>query len=253
MNEALTVDDLTFEVRRSGRRKTLEIIVDRGGELIIAAPRGLDASVMEDFVREKRFWLYTKIAEKEARRQPVGGKEFVSGEGFPYLGRSYRLLLVDEQDRPLKLEAGCFRLRREEAPRGREHFIRWYSEHARPWLRKRLRQWAPRMGIEAPGLEIRDLGFRWGSCGHAGTLNFHWATILLPPSIIDYVIVHELAHLQEPNHTPEFWLRVERALPEYDQRRTWLAEHGGEFVVLWGWCAGHPRAIQRGAARRPNL
>jgi len=106
MTERLAVDDLTFEVRRSARRKTLEITVDRGGELIVTAPPGVAHEVMATFVRDKKFWLYTKIAEKKTRQQLVVGKEFVSGEGFPYLGRSYRLLLVDEQDVPLKLERG---------------------------------------------------------------------------------------------------------------------------------------------------
>jgi predicted metal-dependent hydrolase len=230
--ELLDVDDLSFQVRRSPRRKTLEITLDRGGELIISAPPETDAERIAEFVREKRFWLYTKMAEKEARHQSLEVKELVSGEGFPYLGRSYRLLLVDEQGPPLKLEAGRFRLRRSLAPQGREHFVRWYTEHARPWLQRRVRGWASRMGASPTGVEVCDLGFRWGSCSQAGTLNFHWATITLPPSVVDYVIVHELAHLSEPNHTPEFWLRVSRALPDYGQRKTWLAEHGGRHLVL---------------------
>lgn len=232
MTETLAVDDLIFEVRRSTRRRTLEITLDRGGELRISAPPGVGDERLVAFVREKRFWLYTKMAEKETRQQPFGVREFVSGEGFPYLGRSYRLLLVDEQDAPLKLEAGRFRLLRPLAPDGREQFVRWYTEHARHWLKRRVKGWAARMGVEPKGVEVRDLGFRWGSCGQPGNLNFHWATILLPVSIVDYVIVHELAHLVEPNHTPEFWLRVGRALPEFEQRKGWLAEQGGGQVVL---------------------
>jgi predicted metal-dependent hydrolase len=230
--ESLTVDDLTFEVRRSPRRRTVEITLDRGGALIISAPPDTDETLLADFVREKRFWLYTKMAEKASHQRPLEAKELVSGEGFPYLGRSYRLLLVDEQDVPLKLEAGRFKLLRPLAAEGREPFVRWYTEHARHWLRQRVKAWAARMGVEPEGVEVRDLGFRWGSCSQAGNLNFHWATILLPPSIVDYVIVHELAHLVEPNHTPEFWLRVGRALPEYEQRKVWLAEHGGRHLLL---------------------
>lgn len=229
--DTLMVDDLTLEVRRSSRRQTLEITVDRGGELIVSAPTGVEDEVLTRFVREKQFWIYTKLAEKEALQRPVVTKEFVSGEGFAYLGRSYRLLVVNDQEVPLKLEAGRFKLLRSEAARGREHFIRWYSEHARTWLRRRVAGWASRMGVEPTSIEVRDLGFRWGSCGQAGGVNFHWATILLPPTIVDYVIVHELAHLVEANHTPEFWLRVGRAMPEYEQRKRWLAEHGVEVQL----------------------
>lgn len=228
----LQVDELSFQVKRSPRRQTLELIVDRNGELVIAAPKDTDEGAMAAFVREKKFWLYRKLAEKETKQQPASGKEFVSGEGFLYLGRSYRLLLVQGQDAPLKLAGGRFRLREDLTPQGREAFIRWYSERASHWLAKRIHGWSTRVGVAAESIEIRDLGYRWGSCSKGGTLNFHWATILLPPSVIDYVIVHELVHLIEANHTPTFWRHVGRVLTDYEQRRTWLAEQGGAYVSL---------------------
>lgn len=230
MSQLLLVDDLSFEIKRSSRRHTLELIVDRGGELVIAAPAEASEDVMAAFVRKKKIWLYRKLAEKEARQQPSSGKEFVSGEGFSYLGRSYRLLLAEGQTAPLRLANGRFHLRADRAAQGRETFIDWYTERARSWLKKRIASWAPRVGVEPQGIEIRELGYRWGSCSKAGTLNFHWATILLPPSVIDYVVVHELVHLIEPNHTPVFWQQVGRVLPDYVQRKTWLAEKGGAYV-----------------------
>lgn len=230
-HDELVVDDLHFEIRRSSRRKTLELIVDRGGELIIAAPNDLDESVMEDFVREKRFWLYTKLAEKETRRHKTPDKEFVDGEGFLYLGRSYRLLLVDEQDAPLKLLSGRFRLRRTLTTKGRNVFVKWYTSHAKTWIKRRISEWEGRMGATITGVQVQDLGFRWGSCSSSGMVNFHWATILLPASIVDYVIVHELAHLIEPNHTPAFWGLVERVMPDYEQRKSWLATHGHRHML----------------------
>jgi len=232
MSPTLTVDDLMFEVLPSPNRKTVELTVERDGHLTIRAPAGTDDSVLTGFVQEKRFWLYQKIAMKNAMRQAVATKEFVSGEGFPYLGRSYRLLLVDHQDVPLKLENGRFRMNRGDADKGRELFIAWYALHALPWIRSRVRLFAPRVGVEPAKVEVRDLGFRWGSCGRAGTLNFNWATILLPPAIVEYVIVHELVHILEANHTPEFWQRVERAMPDYERRKAWLAENGAGYVVL---------------------
>ncbi len=232
MTEQLVVDELTFEVRRSSRRKTVELTVDRDGELRITAPPQADAGWLERFVREHRFWLYTKLAEKEALQRPVGTKQFVTGEGFPYLGRSYRLLLVDGQGEALQLKGGRFRLARGLASRGREVFTEWYCRNGGAWLRRRVEGWAQRMDLVPTSVEVRDLGFRWGSCGRKGGVNFHWATVLLPPSVVDYVIVHELAHLEEPHHTPAFWRRVERAMPDHADRRRWLAERGGGLVVL---------------------
>ncbi len=232
MTDTLTVDDLTFELRRSTRRRTLELVVDREAELVILAPAKTPVPVMEEFVREKRFWLYTKLAEKDALSQPVQEREFVSGEMFPYLGRSYRLLLVNTQNRPLNLEQGRFRLLRSEADSGRTHFVRWYAGHAQPWLTNRMRRFSSRIGVEPSSVQVRDLGFRWGSCGKNRSLYFHWATITLPPSLIEYVLVHELVHLKERNHTPSFWQRVERAMPDYRERRRGLAERGGNFPAI---------------------
>ena len=89
-----------------------------------------------------------------------------------------------------------------------------------------------RMGVKPTEIRVQDLGFRWGSCGKSGSVNFHWATLLFPPPVIDYVIVHELAHLVEPDHSKKFWNLVAKTLPEYEQRKAWLAERGGRELVL---------------------
>ena len=140
---AFAVDELCFELRRSPRRSTVQVTVDRFGELVLSAPEHCDTGVLERFVREKRFWIYTKLAQKEARRPAPVRKEFVNGEGFPYLGRSYRLLLVDEQEVPLKLTNGRFQLDRHGLGRARSHFVEWYASRGREWLEQRVRRWVP--------------------------------------------------------------------------------------------------------------
>jgi predicted metal-dependent hydrolase len=222
----LIVGDLQFSLKRSTRRKTMQITVDRGGELLISAPPGVDEIKLRQFVEEKRFWIYTKLAEKDRLQRSVPNKEFVDGEGFQYLGRSYRLKLVDDQDVPVKLLNGRFRLRRELAAEGRTHLIQWYSAHAKHWLWDKIGEYAARMEVQPAGIKVQDLGYRWGSCGKGNWLYFHWKTILLPPRIAEYVVVHELVHLHQPHHTPEFWQRVKRAMPDFEKRKTWLAEHG---------------------------
>jgi predicted metal-dependent hydrolase len=112
------------------------------------------------------------------------------------------------------------------------HFIRWYVDHGKTWLDRCLSRLAGRVGVAPAGLDVRDLGHRWGSCGKDGNVSFHWATILLPPSVVEYVAVHELVHLREPHHSAEFWRRVERTMPDYEERRRWLADRGAVFVAL---------------------
>lgn len=140
-------------------------------------------------------------------------KELVGGKGFAYLGRSYRLKLVDEQSVALKLATGRFRLR---------------IQYPHGWLAQRMADFRNHMAISPDRVKVQDLGYRWGSCGKGDWLYFHRKITLLPAPIAEYVLVHELAHLHEPHHTPEFWLRVERAITDYARRKTWLADHGIE-------------------------
>ena len=226
MSPVLTIDDLAFEVRHSASRKTLGLTVGRMGELVLSAPPGVPDEQLREFVMRKRLWVYKQLARKEALQHVVRHKVFTDGEGFAYLGRNYRLRLVDGPEGPIKLTGGRFVMPKVMAPNGEAHMIRWYSERAKPWLESKVKAYADRMEVTPSGVTVQDLGYRWGSCGKGGRLYFHWKTILLPARIAEYVVVHELAHLHEPHHTPEFWLRVERAMPDYERRKTWLAEHG---------------------------
>ncbi len=227
---AFVVDGLCFELRRSPRRSTVQVTVDRFGDLVLSAPEQCDTGALERFVREKRFWIYTKLAAKEAQRPAPLRKEFVNGEGFPYLGRSYRLLLVDEQAVPLKLSTGRFQLDRRRLDGARSHFVDWYALRGREWLEQRVGRWVARVGRAPREVRVQDLGFRWGSCGSKGNVNLHWATILLPPRIVDYILVHELVHLHEPRHGPGFWRRLERIVPDYETKKRWLADNGGGLI-----------------------
>lgn len=103
-----------------------------------------------------------------------------------------------------------------------------YRSQAREAISRRAAYFAPLMGVSYNRIAIKETKTRWGSCSAKGNLNFHWKLILMPAEILDYVVVHELAHLKEMNHSPRFWAQVEKMLPDYRQRRRWLKEHGGE-------------------------
>jgi predicted metal-dependent hydrolase len=222
----LVVDDLTLAVRHSDRRRTMQITVDRDGSLIVMAPPGTARSQLAGFVREKQFWIYRKLAEKSATQHVVPRKEFVNGEGFLYLGRSYRLKIVPGQDEPLKLIAGRFCLRRDALPDARDTFIHWYTDRGRTWLTDKVWALAPRLDVEPGEIRVLDLGYRWGSCGKGNRMYFHWKTILLPRPVAEYVVVHELIHLHDRHHTPNFWRRLERAMPDFERRKADLARMG---------------------------
>jgi predicted metal-dependent hydrolase len=208
------------------------VTIDRGGELVVFVPADCDSSAVEAFVRGKRLWIYEKLAEQADQRGAVSARRYVSGEGFPYLGRSYRLLLVDDQSVPVKLESGRFKMRRSAVPDGLGHMIDWYAAHAQPWLAERVQRLSPRIGVRPSEVAVQELGYRWGSCGKGEKLYFHWKSILLPPRMIEYVVVHEMVHLQDPHHTPAFWLRLERAMPDYVERKGWLAANGARAIAI---------------------
>jgi predicted metal-dependent hydrolase len=229
---SFVVDDLAFDVRRSARRRALEITVERNGDLVLSVPDTAADDALQAFVQRKRLWIYKQLARQETLATPPRAKEFVEGEGFAYLGRNYRLRLVAEADAPVKVQGGRFVMPKALAPQGREHLLRWYCERAKPWLWAKVRAYAARMEVQPAGLRVQDLGYRWGSCGKGDLLYFHWKTILLPAPMAEYVVVHEMAHLHELHHTPEFWRRVERAMPDFERRRVWLAQHGVDVEGL---------------------
>ncbi len=231
MTDTIQLDDLALAVRRSARRCTVGISVERDGSVTVQAPASIDRSKLERIVRSRAEWIHKKLAEKERLRATWRPKEYVSGEGFAYLGRHYRLRFVDpdsDGQPPLRLVGGWFELNREERERSDELFAQWYAKRGRSWLGARVRTWMSRAGVAPTKVDVRDLGYRWGSCG-VRSLNFHWRVMTLPPSAIDYVIAHELVHVEEQRHSREFWRRLARLMPDYDARREWLARHGGDF------------------------
>ena len=228
----LEIDGLAFEVYRSDRRKTMQITVERSGDLSIVAPSTVPAEQLVSFVEEKLVWVHTKVEEKARLQQRAPKKEFVEGEGFMYLGRSHRLRLVDYQLVDLSLKNGRFCLRRSSVHRGREIFVSWYTRHAQQWFEKQVTELSNRMGVTVQEVKVQDLGFRWGSFGADGRVSFHWKAVLLPPRIAQYIVIHELAHAHYPDHSANFWIKVEQHLPDWRWKKNWLAENGIQVESL---------------------
>ena len=230
----LVVGDLALKVAPPSYRETLEIVVERDASLTLKAPPTATIERAKQFVTSKRGWVYRKLADKDALTGPPITKQFVEGEGFAYLGRNYRLTLTtDPEVTGVCLEAGRFRLPAAQAHQGAARMRHWYTEAGRHWLRRRVQPWATRLGEQQIEVEVRDLGYRWGSARPTTgpqRINIHWATLQLPPSLIDYVLVHELAHLRETNHTPAFWSTVARLMPSHEQQKAALATAG---TTIW--------------------
>jgi predicted metal-dependent hydrolase len=230
---SIAVGDLVFTIAPMTDRKTLEITVDRDASLVLRAPAEATRERVERFIQSKRSWVYRKLAEKDALVGPPVVKQFVDGEGFAYLGRSYRLKIEDAVE-GVRLERGRFRMSSETASSGDEAMRRWYARTGERWLSRRVEPWANRMGTAGIGVAVRDLGYRWGSTKGESYINIHWATLQLAPSLIDYVIVHELAHLKELNHNDRYWAAVARGMPDFERRRAELLAAGKSVWACHG-------------------
>jgi predicted metal-dependent hydrolase len=218
---------MALEVRERPERSTMEITIDRDGSLFVAVPTGTRDQPILDFVDRKQDWIRRKLLEKAEFLPSAPPKQLVNGEGFRYLGRSYRLLRVIEQDLPVKLIGGRLRLCHG-VDDGAAAIRSWYQRTGATWIAERLNRWAERCGVGDVQFDVRDLGYRWGSLSPGGRLNLHWAALQVRPNLIDYILVHELTHIGHPEHGPQFWAAVERAMPDHESRRQALALEGRE-------------------------
>jgi predicted metal-dependent hydrolase len=234
VSETLQISGLQLEVRRSTRRTTLGLTVDRGGELIVHAPLDTSCDDLVGWTRTKLLWVHRKLAMKRELEAKVLSPEYVTGESFSYLGRRYRLRVVAYQDEPLLFDHDGFTLRADAKASAPEHFRRWYSRTGTGWVQERAHALAQRAGAAAIKLEVRDLGFRWGSCTARGKVLINWKLLQLPVRLADYVIMHELAHLIERRHGPEFQALLSRVMPDWEQRHEDLTRRAAEIY----WC--HP-------------
>lgn len=237
MTEVLEIDGLIFEVRRSKRRRTIGMVIERHGALIVQVPDEAELHEVEPLVRTKLDWVHQKLLCKQEAppdvvfRQP----EFIDGEGFFFLGRHYRLKLVDPrpEDGPVetvRFDGDRLLLRRSQAPHGGKRIAEYYTRAGYPYLTSSVDRWKRIVGATpARFINVADLGFHWGSCSADGTLNFHWRVMQLPPRVVDYVVVHELCHLLVRDHSPEFWREIQRVMPDYQQQKDWLRENGGRL------------------------
>lgn len=227
--------DIRYEVVRS-RRRTADIIIERDGSVLVRAPEQTTDQRIEDLVEAKRAWIYRTLAEWRDLNATKVLREYKAGEGFLYLGRSYRLSLVAEQSEPLLLKNGRFHLRRDlvdegETKAAKNAFRNYYIQRGHAKIPPRVVYFAPKVGVEPAAIEIRDLGNHWASCSPQGRLNFHWKTMMAPQTIIDYIIVHELCHLHYRDHTDAFWNEVDKVMPEYRERKEWLRRNGAGLDV----------------------
>ena len=217
--------DITYSLTTSDR-KTLSIYIERDGQISVLAPQNFTVKQIEDVLEQKRGWIYKSLAEWEDLNATRVKHEYVNGEGFLYMGRTYRLQIVEQQEKPLILKNGHFVLRSQSLPKADDVFKEFYRQKGNVKLRERVLYYQDKLGVKANEVRILELKNRWASCSDKGNLNFHWKCMMAPLTVLDYVVVHELVHLKHKNHTTAFWNEVDKLIPDYQDRKQWLKVNG---------------------------
>ena len=207
------------------KRKTVSITVERDRSVVVRAPVGTSDEQIERLVREKGFWIYEKTKHKQKYSPAGAAKEFIAGASIPYLGQHYRLDVISRSFDGVLFD-DKFVISKRSARRASDLFKTWYLEQAEKTILPLVRDYGSKTGAEYNSVRVVDLKYRWGSCTPKNNLNFNWRLIKAPIRVIEYVIVHELAHLLEPNHTDRFWQIVKTQIPDYVRAKLWLKENG---------------------------
>jgi len=218
-------NDLEINIKRSDR-KTLSIYVERDGTVSVLAPKGLRTKKINEVLEKKEYLIYKHWATWKELNESRKEREFISGQSFLYLGKTYSLKLTDEIDRPLVLKEGRFYLTKSEILNAKVHFINFYKLNGLPKIQKRVEDFQSMLNVKPQKVRIIDLQNRWASCTAEGNLNFHWRCLMAPYKVLDYIVVHELVHLKHKNHTQAFWNEVDKILPKYKDSIEWLKKFG---------------------------
>lgn len=230
---------LAYTVTRSARRrKTLAISLEPGAGVRVAAPRAVPAGEIRALILRRADWIIRHLERMPERAGPE--RRLTNGVSLAFLGRVLRLAVEATTSRQARVELCgdmlCVQVPAAVSGDQRQQAIvraleRWYRARAAEQFADAVARWSPRLGVAPREVLVRAQRRRWGSCSTNGVLRLNWRLVLAPPELIDYVVVHELAHLRVPNHSPAFWSEVARVLPDWKQRRCRLNEVGPSLTL----------------------
>ena len=232
----ITLDDQTvsYTVKRSSRAKHARLEVGVKTGLTVVIPSSYHINDIPDLLRKKGRWILDKLA-KYADGHPIAkGKELQSGDFIPYLGRHLKLVTQHDPGTAVSVKMEKNRLLVNlNSQNGRLNLVLewWYRQQAEKLIKKRADELCPQLGVTYGRLTIRGAKTRWGSCSKKGNLNFNWKLMMVPEPVLDYVVIHELAHLKEMNHSKNFWKIVAEHCPKWHSRRKWLKGHAAQLAA----------------------
>lgn len=217
--------DLQIDVIRS-QRKTVSIFIERDGSVCARVPKQITEEELQDVIKSQEYQIYKHLSEWSIMNSSKVERQYVSGQSFLYLGKNYRLKLVDEDLSGVMLKNGYFIISRKDLEQAEKLFIQFYKNKLIKKITPLIEAYQKQLGVAPNGITVMELQHRWASCSSKKNLNFHWKCGMLPYDIISYVVAHELVHLIHPNHTPQFWNELDKVMPNYESKKAWLKLNG---------------------------
>jgi len=218
------MEDIKIENIIKSKRKTIGLEITDRATLIVRVPYHISKKTINEVIQKHKNWIEKHI-NKIKSRPKVTEKEYVSGENFLLLGRNQRLLILEKQSKKLMFD-NAFYLRADCRTNAKEILEQWYRKRAKEFIGQRVNYYSKLTGINYKSIRITGAKKRWGSCSKEGNLSFTYRLIMAPVSVIDYVVVHELCHIELHNHSKAFWEKVRVIIPEYKKQKGWLNENG---------------------------
>lgn len=222
---------MPYIVKRSTRARRVRLEMRREYGLVVVIPRTYPVERVTEVLRAKQRWVLRNLARQSQPCPLLGGQGIKFGDVVSYLGRS--LKVVAGKNRGVE----CARLERNRlivngVPFGKEVgsvLEQWYRAQAAELIQEKVGKWGAELGLNHTKVTIRGQKSRWGSCSRKGNLSFNWKLMMAPEAVIDYVVIHELAHLKEMNHSKRFWQLVAQHCPEWRECKKWLRTHEAEL------------------------
>lgn len=203
------------------RRRTIALVIDSDGELIVRAPFYATNYDISRFIEEKENWIWEKSLEARKRMANRPSLTLQEGETISFLGkecvihRGFVKKVYHDEDSFLLPETDD----------AKEKLIAWYKKQAAHILKERVSYYAEQMAVEPCGVRITSAKTRWGSCSYNNHLNFSWRLIMCPLEVVDYVVVHELCHIYHKDHSKSFWNSVSKVDGAYVEHEKWLKDN----------------------------
>ena len=213
------------------KRKTMSIEVETTGEVTVIAPVATSTDDVIEKVKSRAGWIVSKQYESKFINDTKIKREAVSGESYMYLGRNYSLdIRVDENidNISVKLFQGKFVVNTYIKD---EDFIKkamenWYREKTLAKVKERVSYYSSYFNNEVTTVKVKEQKKRWASCTSKNELLFNWRCVMAPVFVLDYIVVHEMCHMEYKNHSKDFWNRVYAVMPDYEVRKSWLKNNG---------------------------